>query len=60
MTAPEAQLCLSCGERPANLKNKKTLPLCDECAALASDSRGVQLERGHEVSNDGLHPKISV
>ncbi len=59
MTAPKVQLCLSCGERPANPKNKKTLPLCDLCAARTSNPRGVQLERNHEAPNDG-HPKISV
>lgn len=35
------QLCLSCGERPANPESKETLPLCDECASLATNRRGV-------------------
>lgn len=38
-----AQICLNCGERPALPKNGKTVPLCEVCAPMAGNSRGVKM-----------------
>ena len=41
MAETEQQMCFSCGENPATSHNG-TVPLCEKCASLVKDSRGVK------------------
>jgi hypothetical protein len=39
------RMCLNCSVNPAQEGDGSTVPLCEECAKLATDTRGVKYEK---------------
>lgn len=44
-------MCLNCGENPAAAQSKGTVPLCESCAKLVTDLRGVKYEKPVKISS---------